>query len=192
MKRQLSEILKDFNEPINPQYLSKKPVYSKGKKIGDVEFIAWPNLCKILNQYTDGNWEWKIRTQFMGDRTLVEGSLTIHGNDGSLTREATGNEMSDVDGYGDPSSNAEAMALRRAAAKFGIGLYLWDKKSQSQSSQSQSTPQTRPQTIKPQVQPQTTGKKEITREEWLARKNQNQNYDSSGALVNHPQNFEGA
>jgi hypothetical protein len=63
----------------------------------------------------------------MGDRTVIEGSLTIHGSDGSLTREATGNEGSDVDGYGDPSSNAEAMALRRCCAKFGLGLSLWEK-----------------------------------------------------------------
>jgi hypothetical protein len=29
--------------------------------------------------------------------------------------------------YGDPSSKAEAMALKRAAAKFGLGLYLYQK-----------------------------------------------------------------
>ncbi|CAN1213587.1 DUF1071 domain-containing protein [Tumidithrix helvetica PCC 7403] len=29
--------------------------------------------------------------------------------------------------YGDPSSNAEGMAFRRAAAKFGLGLYLYEK-----------------------------------------------------------------
>ena len=29
--------------------------------------------------------------------------------------------------YGDPSSNAESMAFRRAAARFGLGLYLYDK-----------------------------------------------------------------
>jgi hypothetical protein len=27
--------------------------------------------------------------------------------------------------YGDPSSNAESMAFRRAAARFGLGLYLY-------------------------------------------------------------------
>jgi len=30
-------------------------------------------------------------------------------------------------GYGDPSSDAEAMALKMAAAKFGLGLYLHQK-----------------------------------------------------------------
>lgn len=29
--------------------------------------------------------------------------------------------------YGDPSSNAESQCLRRAAAKFGLGLHLYDR-----------------------------------------------------------------
>jgi len=29
--------------------------------------------------------------------------------------------------YGDPSSNAESMAFRQATAKFGLGLYLYEK-----------------------------------------------------------------
>ena len=33
----------------------------------------------------------------------------------------------EVKGYGDPTSNAESMALRRAAAKFGLALALYDK-----------------------------------------------------------------
>jgi hypothetical protein len=127
MKRTLSEILADFEKPIEPKYISKKPVFSKREKSGEVDYVAWPAMCRLLNQNTAGYWEWKVRTQFMGDRTVIEGSLTIHGSDGSLTREATGNEGSDVDGYGDPSSNAEAMALRRCCAKFGLGLSLWEK-----------------------------------------------------------------
>lgn len=127
MKRTLEEILADFDRPIEPQYISKKPTFIKGKKSGDVDFVAWPAMCRLLNKHTGGFWEWKVRTQFMGDRTVIEGSLTIHGTDGSLTREATGNESSDCDGYGDPSSNAEAMALRRCCAKFGLGLALWEK-----------------------------------------------------------------
>jgi len=29
--------------------------------------------------------------------------------------------------YGDAATNAESAALRRAAAKFGLALYLYDK-----------------------------------------------------------------
>jgi hypothetical protein len=35
--------------------------------------------------------------------------------------------IEELRGYGDPSSNAEAMALKRAASKFGLGLYLYQK-----------------------------------------------------------------
>ncbi|MEO0759702.1 MAG: hypothetical protein AAFV85_27410 [Cyanobacteria bacterium J06634_6] len=62
--------------------------------------------------------------------------MTIPTCEGNHYREATGTEalkrLSD-DGsavelaYGDPSSNAESMAFRRAAARFGLGLYLYDK-----------------------------------------------------------------
>jgi hypothetical protein len=44
---------------------------------------------------------------------------------GIISREATEDE--ELRGYGDPPSNAEAMALKRAAAKFGLGLYLYSK-----------------------------------------------------------------
>jgi len=45
--------------------------------------------------------------------------------EGVVWREATGTEDGELRGYGDPSSNAEAMALKRAASKFGLGLYLY-------------------------------------------------------------------
>ena len=127
MKRTLDEILADFEKPIESQYISQKPTFNKGQKSGGADYVAWPTMCRLLNKFTGGHWEWKVRSQFMGDRIVVEGSLTIHGSDGSLTREATGNETSDCDSYGDPSSNAEAMALRRCCAKFGLGLGLWEK-----------------------------------------------------------------
>ena len=34
-----------------------------------------------------------------------------------------------MDSYGDSTSNAEAMAFKRAAAKFGVGIWLYDKDS---------------------------------------------------------------
>lgn len=148
MKRTLEEILNDFSKPINPKYISKKPTFNKGNKSGEVDYIAWPTMCRLLNEFTRGYWDWKVRTQFLGDRVVIEGSLTIHGSDGSLTREATGNELSETSGYGDPSSNAEAMALRRCAAKFGLGLSLWEKTTNS-------------------YQPRVKG--EISKDEWLKR-----------------------
>lgn len=87
------------------------------------------------------------------DRLFLVGRLTIPTCDGIVYREASGTELlkeektiwvgepnnrrplkDDYDrpiteprelAYGDPSSNAESMAFRRAAARFGLGLYLY-------------------------------------------------------------------
>ena len=58
---------------------------------------------------------------------MVVVRITVPCLEGSIFREATGTEDEELKGYGDPSSNAEAMALKRAAAKFGLGLYLYSR-----------------------------------------------------------------
>jgi len=40
--------------------------------------------------------------------------------------EGEGLERLDLSSYGDPQSNAESMAFRRAAARFGLGLHLYE------------------------------------------------------------------
>jgi hypothetical protein len=68
-----------------------------------------------------------VRTHYNGDRTVVEGRLTIRAAEGNFIREATGTEDNEIDSWGDPSSNAEAMSLRRCCAKFGLRHHLWEK-----------------------------------------------------------------
>jgi hypothetical protein len=58
------------------------------------------------------------------ERFVVTARITIPSLEGAVWREATGTEDEELKGSGDPSSNAEAMALKRAAAKFGLGIYL--------------------------------------------------------------------
>jgi len=60
-------------------------------------------------------------------RLFVVGRLTIPNSEGNVYREATGTESLDCNSYGDPSSNAESMAFRRCCARFGLGLYLYQK-----------------------------------------------------------------
>jgi hypothetical protein len=72
-----------------------------------------------------------------GDRIFITYRLTIHAQEGNFSREATGTEvLKEVNArtgeirelaYGDPSSNSESMAFRRAAAKFGLALHLYEK-----------------------------------------------------------------
>lgn len=47
--------------------------------------------------------------------------------EGEVWREASALEPIQGNGFGDAATNAESAALRRAAAKFGLALYLYDK-----------------------------------------------------------------
>lgn len=137
MYRPIAEIFTDFKKPIPTQIISKKPVFKrengKLKKVAEVDFVHWYDLVDELDRISPG-WGWEIRTQFLPDRCVIEGRLTIKASEGEFTREATGVESLNSDGYGDPVYSAESSALRRAMAKFGYGLDLWrkDKPSSSQ------------------------------------------------------------
>lgn len=105
------------------------PTLLKTRKQGDaiITYIDWHTVNRILDKYAPG-WSWEIKTmQLSADRIFLVGRLTIPAADGLFVRESTGTETLTDFGYGDPSSNAEAMCFRRAAAKFGLGLYLYEK-----------------------------------------------------------------
>ncbi|MEM6327432.1 MAG: hypothetical protein AAF791_09975 [Bacteroidota bacterium] len=85
----------------------------------------------FLDLYAPG-WEWTVRLQHIGGLLYCIGTLTLWGTDAegrmvSVSRDGTGNERDEVSGYGDPSSNAEAQALRRAAMAHGFCRALWRK-----------------------------------------------------------------
>ena len=123
--RQLQEAL---SRPLPAGLLSMR--LQGGKEI---PYLSWHTVSKILDKYAPG-WSWEIcRMGMTSDRLILVGRLTIQTSEGFVTRESTGTELLKRDGgeselaYGDPSSNAESMAFRRAAAKFGLGLYLYGK-----------------------------------------------------------------
>ena len=159
----LNEILENLRQPIAPQFISQKKTFKNKKPTGSVDFVAWYDLADLLDDLCGlGGWEWLIiDTQQIGDRLTLTGSLTIHGDDRSLTRQATGTEDIDCNSYGDPSSNAEAMALRRCCAKFGLGRDLW-RKNKPQPLKIGQRQEPEKQTV---LAPGT-----ISREEWLKRK----------------------
>lgn len=96
----------------------------KGTKI---TFLPWYQATRMLDKYAPG-WEYEIKSIVtVKDQLIVTVRLTIHAEEGHFTREATGIEDDEVSGYGDAASNACSMALRRAAAHFGLGRYLYLK-----------------------------------------------------------------
>lgn len=105
------------------------PALLKTRKQGNVivTYIDWHTVNRILDKYAPG-WSWEIKTiQLSAERIFLVGRLAIPAAEGLFVRESTGTESLTDFGYGDPSSNAESMCFRRAAAKFGLGLYLYEK-----------------------------------------------------------------
>jgi hypothetical protein len=93
-----------------------------------LDYIPWHIAVRILD-IACTNWSWQVGDIWLNDtRLFLYGTLTVETSDGTQTvRGATGTELLACSSYGDPSSNAESMAKRRACAHFGLGLYLYDK-----------------------------------------------------------------
>jgi hypothetical protein len=129
--RTYTEIIKDLKKE-----LPEKMLETKKQGGATLTFIPWHGVVRILDYYAPG-WEGEVKNiATTADRIFVTYTVTIHASDRSVTREATGTELLKEPvpknptlmrelAYGDPSSNAESMAFRRAAAKHGLGLYLY-------------------------------------------------------------------
>ncbi len=118
----ISDIITKLSAPIAARHL-------KTRKQGgaDITFIEWHTAVKYLDWQAPG-WSYHVgNVALLGELVTVVASISIPTTDGLITREATGCESVNAKGYGDAVSNAEAMALKRAAAKFGLGLYLYSK-----------------------------------------------------------------
>ena len=104
-----------------------------------IRYLPWHTANEILDKYAPG-WTWEIvRLETSRDRIFLIGRLTLPSAEGNIYREATGTELlkkqqrnektgeiyEKEHSYGDPSSKAESMAFRRAAARFGLGMHLY-------------------------------------------------------------------
>lgn len=118
--RSIKEIVKDLSRPIPDKYLEIRP---QGNI--DLTYIPWYRAVQFLDWRAPG-WSYSIpRVTQIGDMLVLVAQISIPCIEGVVTRESTGYEMLEMSGWGDPASNAESMALRRAASKFGLGLYLY-------------------------------------------------------------------
>jgi hypothetical protein len=146
----IDQIIAALSRPLPKSVLDTK---KRGGK--QIAYLPWYEANRILDKYAPG-WFWEVRSMHTSDdRLFLVGRLSIPTANGIVYREATGTELLKEDkeiwigekpnrqqlkdeferpitepkelNYGDPSSNAESMAFRRAAARFGLGLYLYDK-----------------------------------------------------------------
>lgn len=120
--RSINEIVSDLHKPISPRHLKTR---RQGGK--ELIYVAWYDAVKYLDLYAPG-WNYEVRqVQQVAGKVVLTIRLSIPTAEGLVFREATGCEDEDNDSYGDPFSNSESMALRRAAAKFGLGQHLYQK-----------------------------------------------------------------
>lgn len=120
--RSIRDIVKDLSKPIAQKHLRKR---RQGGK--EITYVAWHDAVKYLDHFAPG-WCYEIRSlESVSGKLIIIIRLSIPAAEGIIYREATGQEDEDLDSYGNSSSNSESMALRRAAAKFGLGLYLYDQ-----------------------------------------------------------------
>jgi hypothetical protein len=120
--RSIKDIIRDLSAPLAKRHL-------KTRRQGGTEltYIEWHTAVKYLDLFAPG-WSYAVKSVAqVGALVTVVASISIPCSEGIVTREATGCEDADAKGYGDAVSNSEAMALKRAAAKFGLGLYLYQK-----------------------------------------------------------------
>ncbi len=120
--RSIREIVKDLSKPV-----AKRHLRSRKQGGRDITYIAWHDAIKYFDHYAPG-WNYEIRSlNSVGGKLILIVRLSVLCAEGIVYREATGQEDETLESYGDSSSNAESMALRRASAKFGLGLYLYDQ-----------------------------------------------------------------
>ncbi len=120
--RSIRDIVRDLSKPVAKRHLRTR---KQGGK--ELTYIAWFDAIKYLDHYAPG-WSYEIRSiQSVGGKLIMTTRISIPCLEGVVYREASGQEEEETSSFGDPSSNAESMSLRRAAAKFGVGIELYNK-----------------------------------------------------------------
>lgn len=142
--RALREQLHDFERPIPDKLIRTKKVQGN-----NISYVPWFALKRLADHYSPG-WTYEVldegpvmfkkkitegvkpnqKTKYIdAPHFLVKVRITIHytheGEIRTMFRDGTGAFPINNSGYGDPYTNAEAKALRRGWAKFGLGLSLY-------------------------------------------------------------------
>lgn len=129
--RPLADVYADLRRDPPASRLSTKRVPTKRGGGYEATYMHHAVVRDFLDLYAPG-WEWTTRLESIAGKVYCIGTLTLWGLDVdgrciSVSRDGMGNEDDALDGYGDPSSNSEAQALRRAAMAHGFCRSLWKK-----------------------------------------------------------------
>lgn len=120
-KRPLSEIQADLIRPLPDDFISWFQ-----KKSTWIPYLSWTDANLILDYVAPG-WSCDIQENQIGDRATVKCSLTILSAEGTITRCSLGSDGLEDENFGGFLPDAESQAFRRAAVRFGLCTYLYDK-----------------------------------------------------------------
>ncbi|KAK7404225.1 hypothetical protein VNO78_04925 [Psophocarpus tetragonolobus] len=123
ISRPLSDILKELNKKVPDSLIQTR----LEKDRFPIRYVPWHLVNRILNLHAP-EWSGEVRNiTYSPDAKSVSlvYRVTLYGTDAEIFRESTGTASLDDTGYGDPVQKAEAMAFRRACARFGLGLHLY-------------------------------------------------------------------
>jgi hypothetical protein len=115
-----AELIDTLNQPTDPSHIR-----TRRQGGAELSYLEWHTVNRILDAECP-EWSGKVESVVIsGDTVIVSYAISIPTSDGIITRAAVG---SDKLGSGfDPVASAEQQAFKRAAARFGIGLDLYDK-----------------------------------------------------------------
>lgn len=83
-------------------------------------------LSRIQEAY--GDWDWSVGKPLIeGKDVLISGTLTVKVGNAYVSRDGVGGATNNSGDLGNTYKAAETAAFKRAAAKFGVGLYLYEK-----------------------------------------------------------------
>ncbi|KAI9085371.1 hypothetical protein K1719_032627 [Acacia pycnantha] len=119
INRPLAEILSDLNKKL-PDNIVKADVHG-------TPLIPWYHAIRMLNFYAP-EWTGEVRDVIFSNNggVTVVYRVTVKGSDGEkVTRIATGTVYPSGGHIGDPVAAAEELALCKACAQLGLGLYLY-------------------------------------------------------------------
>lgn len=117
-----ADILEALHTPVPERLLATR---KQGGK--EITYIPWHNACRLLDYHAPGWSGMVIEIKEMAGIVIVVYQISIQSAEGVMSRQATGQESLDGKTFGDAVCNAEAQAFKRAAAKFGLGLDLYEK-----------------------------------------------------------------
>jgi len=113
------ELRDTLNRPTDPTLVRRRR-----QGTIEVDYLEWFAVNRILDAHCPG-WSGEAVVTTVGDTVIVTYTIRIPTSEGIVSRSATGSEKL---GSGfDPVASAEQQAFKRAAARFGIGLDLYDR-----------------------------------------------------------------